>query len=120
MFVLPKRLVCNAGTAAFAAAVSLITAMAALAADASHIAAAQGRLEAEYVASIAGIPIGRGNWVVEISDKEYTVAASGATTGILRLFHRGAGYRRLARHHQWRAAGTDELCGDHHRRPPGR
>ena len=86
MFVLPKRLVCNAGPAAFAAAVCVITAMAALTADASHVAAAQGRLEAEYVASIAGIPIGRGNWVVEISDKEYTAAASGATTGILRSF----------------------------------
>ncbi|MGD0025947.1 MAG: DUF3108 domain-containing protein [Xanthobacteraceae bacterium] len=96
MVVLPKRLVCNAGPAAFAAAVGVLTAMAALAADASHLAAAQSRLEAEYVASLSGIPIGRGNWVVEISDKEYTAAASGTTTGLLRFFTgaRGTGASR--------------------------
>ncbi len=57
---------------------------------------AQGRLEAEYVASIAGIPIGRGNWVIEIADDQYTAAASGTTTGILRLFTgaRGTGAAR--------------------------
>ncbi len=47
---------------------------------------AQGRLEAVYTASIAGIPIGRGNWIIEISDDQYTAAASGTTTGILRFF----------------------------------
>ena len=47
---------------------------------------AQGRLEAEYIASIAGIPIGRGNWIIEISDDQYTAAASGTTTGLLRFF----------------------------------
>ncbi len=86
MCVLPKRLVCHAGPAAFAAAVCATTAMAGLAADASHSAAAQGRLEAQYVASIAGIPIGSGNWVVEISDRGYTAAASGGTTGLLKFF----------------------------------
>jgi hypothetical protein len=67
-----------------------------MAVDASHIAAAQGRLEAEYVASVAGIPIGRGNWVIEIADDQYTAAASGTTTGILRLFTgaRGTGAAR--------------------------
>jgi hypothetical protein len=60
--------------------------MAAVAADSTHIAAAQGRLEAEYVASISGIPIGRGNWVIEIFDDQYTLAASGTTTGVLRFF----------------------------------
>jgi hypothetical protein len=83
LFVLPKRLFCNAGSAAFIAAVSVTTAFAA---DASHVAAAQGRLEAEYIASISGIPIGRGNWVIEVTDDQYTAAASGTTTGILRLF----------------------------------
>jgi len=81
--VLPKRLFCKTGPAALVAAVC---ATAALAADASHVAAAQGRLEAEYVASISGIPIGRGNWVIEVTDDQYTAAASGTTTGILRLF----------------------------------
>jgi hypothetical protein len=90
VFVLPKPLVHRAATAAFAAAffvtAPLAASLTALAADASHQAAAQGRLEAEYTASIAGIPIGRGNWIIEIFDDQYTAAASGTTTGILRFF----------------------------------
>jgi len=64
---------------------------AALAIDAAGVAAAQGRLEAEYTASLAGIPIGSGNWVIEISEGEFTAAASGGTTGIMRLFVGGRG-----------------------------
>ena len=62
-----------------------------LANDATHVAAAQGRLEAEYTASIAGIPIGRGNWVIEIFEDQFTAAASGSTIGILRFFAGGHG-----------------------------
>jgi hypothetical protein len=85
MFVLPKRLVRKSGPAAFAAAVCVTALVAALAADSLHVAAAQGRLEAEYTVTISGIPIGRGNWVIEISEDQFTAAASGATTGILRF-----------------------------------
>jgi len=60
-------------------------------ADASHVAAAQGRLEAQYSATLSGIPIGHGNWVIEISEDQFTAAASGATTGLLRLFTQGHG-----------------------------
>src|SRR5579863_1078364 len=60
--------------------------LAAVAADAGHCAAAQGRLEAQYTVSIAGIPIGRGNWIIEISDDQYTAAASGTTTGLIKFF----------------------------------
>ena len=89
-----KRLFGRAGAAAFVATTIGVTA--ALAADPVHVAVAQGRLEAEYVASIAGIPIGRGNWVIEITDDQYTAAANGTTTGILRLFTgaRGTGAAR--------------------------
>jgi hypothetical protein len=62
-----------------------LTVLAALACTAGQAANAQGRLDAEYVASIAGLPIGHGNWVVDISDNAYTAAASGATAGLLRL-----------------------------------
>jgi hypothetical protein len=64
---------------------------ASFAADASRVAAAQGRLEAEYTASLAGIPIGRGNWTIEISEDQFTAVANGATTGILRWFSQGHG-----------------------------
>ena len=52
---------------------------------------AQGKLEARYSASLAGIPIGKGNWVVDIGDRHYTAAASGITTGLVRVFTGGQG-----------------------------
>jgi hypothetical protein len=68
------------------AAAFVMTVTAALLADAGGIAAAQGRLQAEYVATIAGVPVGHGNWFVEISDSSYTAMASGSTAGVLKLF----------------------------------
>jgi hypothetical protein len=83
VFALPKRLVRNAGPAALAVAVCVT---AALVTDSTHVATAQARLEAEYTATVSGIPIGRGNWVVEISEDQFTAAASGATAGLLQFF----------------------------------
>jgi hypothetical protein len=54
-------------------------------------AAAQGKLEARYTASLAGIPIGRGAWVIDIEKDRYLAAASGTTAGLLRLFSSGKG-----------------------------
>jgi hypothetical protein len=81
--LLPKRLVGVAGPAASAVA-ALVMAM--VAADAIHSAAAQARLEADYTVTLSGIPIGHGNWVVDIAEDQYTAAASGATSGLLRIF----------------------------------
>lgn len=52
---------------------------------------AQGRLDAHYVVTLAGLPIGRGNWVIDINNDQYTAAASGKTTGLLRMFANGEG-----------------------------
>jgi Protein of unknown function (DUF3108) len=58
----------------------------------SHdLAHAQGKLDARYTASLAGVPIGRGAWVVDIADDQYTAAASGTTSGLLRVFSTGFG-----------------------------
>lgn len=54
-------------------------------------ARAQGRLEARYTATLAGLPLGKGAWIVEISDDQYTAAASGLTTGLVRVFAPGEG-----------------------------
>jgi hypothetical protein len=54
-------------------------------------AAAQGKLDARYTASLAGIPIGRGAWVIDISNGKYIAAASGMTVGLVRLFASGQG-----------------------------
>jgi len=69
------------------AAASLALAATALAAPAR----AQGKLEAQYTASLAGIPIGKGSLVVDIGDTHYSAAASGRTSGLLRLFIGGQG-----------------------------
>lgn len=55
------------------------------------VAHAQGKLEAHYRASLAGIPIGKGSWVVDVGDTQYTAAASGTTTGLIKVFVGGRG-----------------------------
>ena len=52
---------------------------------------AQGKLDARYVATLAGIPLGKGAWVIDITDNEYVAAASGMTTGLVRVFTGGQG-----------------------------
>ena len=54
-------------------------------------AAAQGRLEAQYEASLAGIPIGKGAWVIDIADDQFSASASGGTAGLLKAFTGGSG-----------------------------
>ena len=54
-------------------------------------ASAQGRLEAKYEATLAGIPVGRGAWTVEIADDQFSAAASGGTAGLLKAFAGGSG-----------------------------
>src|ERR1700690_2849633 len=62
-----------------------------LAAAAPAAVRAQGKLEARYSASLAGIPIGKGSWVIDITDTQYMAAASGVTTGLMRAFSGGQG-----------------------------
>jgi hypothetical protein len=65
-------------------------ALVAVIAAAAAPARAQGKLEAQYNATLAGLPIGKGTWIVDISDNQYTAAASGQTSGILRVFAGGS------------------------------
>src|SRR5262245_10897991 len=51
----------------------------------------QGRLDARYAVTLGGVPIGKGAWVVDISDNQFTAAASGATSGLLRVLSTGRG-----------------------------
>jgi hypothetical protein len=50
-----------------------------------------GRLDALYTATLAGIPLGKGAWMIEIGEDQYTAAVSGVTTGLLRVFASGEG-----------------------------
>ena len=54
-------------------------------------ALAQGRLDARYAVSLAGMPVGKGAWVIDIAENQFTAAASGATAGLLRVFASGQG-----------------------------
>jgi hypothetical protein len=54
-------------------------------------AQAQGKLEAKYEASLAGIPVGRGAWSIDISDDNYSASANGGTSGLLKAFAGGSG-----------------------------
>jgi hypothetical protein len=52
---------------------------------------AQGKLDARYAATLAGLPLGDGAWVIDIADDQFTAFASGGTAGILRVFASGKG-----------------------------
>lgn len=54
-------------------------------------AAAQGRLEAHYEASLAGIQVGKGTWGIEVTEDFYSASAQGATAGLLKAFSGGTG-----------------------------
>ena len=52
---------------------------------------AQGRLEAKYEASLAGIVVGKGAWTIEIGEDQYVASAYGGTSGILKTMANGSG-----------------------------
>jgi Protein of unknown function (DUF3108) len=54
-------------------------------------ALSQGRLEAQYEASLAGIPVGKGAWNIDIGDDQYSASATGGTAGLMRTFSSGSG-----------------------------
>ncbi|SHK53596.1 Protein of unknown function [Bradyrhizobium lablabi] len=58
---------------------------------ASPAAFAQGRLEAQYEATLAGIPVGKGAWTIDISDDQFSASAFGGTSGLLKTFASGSG-----------------------------
>jgi len=75
--------------AAVAAALFALSAAPACAQNGSN--GNQAKLDALYTASLAGIPLGKGGWMIDIGDDQYTAAVSGVTTGLLRVFASGEG-----------------------------
>ena len=69
-----------------------VTALAVTMADAHRgQGLAQGKLDARYIVTLSGLPIGQGAWVIDIGDDYFTASASGATAGLLRVFASGHG-----------------------------
>jgi hypothetical protein len=54
-------------------------------------AAAQGRLDAQYEATLSGIPVGKGAWTIDIADDQFSASAFGGTSGLLKTFTGGSG-----------------------------
>lgn len=52
---------------------------------------AQGKLDARYEVTLAGIPVGRGAWTIEIAEDHYSANVSGATVGLLKAIYGGHG-----------------------------
>jgi Protein of unknown function (DUF3108) len=77
-----------AGQAIVAGAAALAMAMADAGRDAAF---GQGKLDARYTVTLAGLPIGRGAWVIDIGDDHFSASASGATSGLMQVFASGQG-----------------------------
>jgi hypothetical protein len=58
---------------------------------APNSASAQGRLDAHYEATLAGIPVGKGAWTIDISADQVSASAFGGTAGLLKAFAGGTG-----------------------------
>ena len=58
---------------------------------APQAALAQGHLDAQYEATLAGIPVGKGAWTIDIGDDQFSAAASGGTSGLLKTLSNGSG-----------------------------
>jgi len=68
-----------------------LAALAFVAVSGATPAFAQGKLEAQYEATLAGIPVGRGAWNIEISEDQFSASAVGGTAGLLKAFASGSG-----------------------------
>jgi hypothetical protein len=54
-------------------------------------ASAEARLDARYTAMLAGLPVGKGVWQIDVADDQYSAVASGRTSGLLAVFSGGHG-----------------------------
>jgi hypothetical protein len=46
---------------------------------------AQGKLEARFQATLGGLPLGKGAWLIDVREDQFSAAVSGATSGILQV-----------------------------------
>jgi hypothetical protein len=70
------------------AGAAMLTLAAALYSGAAH---AQAKLDAHYQATLAGLPIGEGTWVIELEQDRYSAIVVGETTGLIKVFTGGQG-----------------------------
>jgi Protein of unknown function (DUF3108) len=66
-------------------------AAAALIVFAAPSAHAQAHLDATYTAHLAGIPVGKGTWTLDVDDTQFNTTITGSTLGLIRVFTGGQG-----------------------------
>src|SRR5437764_14972335 len=76
---------------AFLPLVGLFLGLGAVGAIAPAPAHAQGRLDANYEATLSGIAVGKGTWTIEIGDDVFSASAQGGSAGLLRAFSVASG-----------------------------
>ena len=54
-------------------------------------AAAQGRLDAEYEASLGALVIGKGSWVVDVGADQFSATVTAGTAGVMKSLGSGTG-----------------------------
>jgi hypothetical protein len=52
---------------------------------------AQGRVDANYEATLSGIAVGKGTWTIDIGDDLFSASAQGGSAGLLKAFSGGSG-----------------------------
>jgi hypothetical protein len=69
----------------------MIALLAALTFVGAQPAYAQAKLDADYTVTLLGMPIAHIGWTVAIQQDQFSAAANGATSGLLRVFSSGSG-----------------------------
>jgi hypothetical protein len=70
---------------------AILTVALSMMAAAPRPATAQGKLDAQYEATLSGIPVGKGAWTIEIGDDQFQASAAGGTAGLMKTFSSGSG-----------------------------
>lgn len=52
---------------------------------------AQAKLDARYAVTLGGVKLGEGSWAVDVGEDRFSAEASGATSGLARMFSSGKG-----------------------------
>jgi hypothetical protein len=54
-------------------------------------ARAEGKIEADFTASLAGVTLGKGSWSIDIGERQYQVSGNAAAAGVMSLLTSGRG-----------------------------
>ncbi len=69
----------------------LCLALTAVCPDAQAQSNGNARLDARYTVTLAGLKLGEGSWLVDVSDNEFAARADGSTAGLGSMFSSGTG-----------------------------